>query len=258
MARSRDIGVFSNSRAIRPLAGSPVPTVRPRALRDDLAPALWLVLPSAILFVLLLVRLLDGDGGWYFQYIETENGLVENLTAVVLLPAVGLSWWLARRCLHARYFESSLWFLLIGAVSFAFFGEEISWGQQWIGWESPEFFQRYNRQKETNIHNLNIHLGRIAKSLLTVSVLLGGILLPWRARRPGSSLAWPTRVVMPTAVFVIGLRVVERCKTWFSLESMPLMDINLKEMQELYLALFFAVYVGSCFVRYRKAGFAGA
>lgn len=33
------------------------------------------------------------------------------------------------------------------------FGEEISWGQQFFGWESTGVFEEYNFQQETNIHN---------------------------------------------------------------------------------------------------------
>jgi hypothetical protein len=31
--------------------------------------------------------------------------------------------------------------------------EEVSWGQQIFNWAAPEFFEKYNTQRETNLHN---------------------------------------------------------------------------------------------------------
>lgn len=47
------------------------------------------------------------------------------------------------------------WFwALLGLAAFYTAMEEISWGQQLLGWESPEYFQRENLQGETNLHNM--------------------------------------------------------------------------------------------------------
>lgn len=44
--------------------------------------------------------------------------------------------------------------LLVGSVLlFLVFGEEISWGQHFFKWETPEVFQEANFQQETNLHN---------------------------------------------------------------------------------------------------------
>ena len=52
-------------------------------------------------------------------------------------------------------------------------GEEVSWGQRIIGWESGEFFLQHNKQEETNLHNLMVGDVHLTKSLfgpvLTIS-----------------------------------------------------------------------------------------
>ncbi len=47
-----------------------------------------------------------------------------------------------------------LFFAALAAVCFYAFMEEISWGQRIFDIESPDFFKRYNLQRETNVHNL--------------------------------------------------------------------------------------------------------
>ncbi|TCK17155.1 tetratricopeptide repeat protein [Thiogranum longum] len=45
-------------------------------------------------------------------------------------------------------------FILLSIALFYVVMEEISWGQRLFGFETPDFFRRYNLQDETNIHNL--------------------------------------------------------------------------------------------------------
>ena len=103
------------------------------------------------------------------------------------------------------------------------------------------------------MHNLNIHLGRVVKSVLTLAIVVGGLILPlvWRRRdrRLGAApslmdIVIPTVVCVPAAVFVFGVRLIERFKTWFDLEW-ALLAVNLKESQELYIAIFLLVYAWS-------------
>jgi hypothetical protein len=101
--------------------------------------------------------LLRQDPGAFHIWIR-EDGLVEWLTFVELLImsfysfTVSLSFQDSSETKAARrvWFFMGLLFLF-GAM------EEISWGQRILGVESPEWFIRHNRQRETNIHNLMIY-----------------------------------------------------------------------------------------------------
>jgi len=210
----------------------------------------WFVAPLGVLLFQLACRYADGGSDFYFDYIETERGLIENLTAVVLIPAAYFAFMSAHRMNRNRLAGPQAWYLIVGLVCVAFFGEEISWGQQWIGWESPEFFAQYNRQGETNVHNMNLHFGRIAKTILTIAIVVGGLILPiWRWRQTRNSdpcgweYLWPPFECVFTAGLVLSVRIVERIKTWFDLEHVLFIDMNLKELQELYLAYFLLLYL---------------
>lgn len=76
--------------------------------------------------------------------LTQEDGPVEWLTALLLL-AMGL-YGLSQRPLPFR---------LLGILGLLGAGEEISWGQRLLGFEtSPEILRRHNLQGEANLHNL--------------------------------------------------------------------------------------------------------
>ncbi len=227
----------------------------------DLHPLIWLWSLPLPLLIHLSARQLDPDNRFFSVWIESESGVIENATALLLLPATVLALMLALRA-HEQFGRMfSIWFGAFALMCFGFAGEEVSWGQHWLGWSSPEYFAEYNRQGETNFHNMNIHFGRVVKTLLTLAIIVGGLILPLMRRGQPRAVArperWkdalvPTLVCVPAAAFVFGVRLVERCKTWFDLEW-RLLDVNLKELQELYIAIFLLVYVWSAYKRYASA-----
>lgn len=226
----------------------------------DLPRWAWLWLPLSFAAVLLVARLLDGGQGFYFRWFEGENGVVESGTFVVLVPTVvfALLSYRARPIIPGDWLGR--WLLLFALGCLYFGGEEVSWGQHWFGWESPGFFERTNLQGETNLHNLGLRSDRIPKFLVALAVFVGGLAMPlWRRFR---GLVWtpdhgwrywilPTKVGMCAAALAIAVRLVERVKTWFDLEALPLFDMMLKEVHEFYLALFLALYAWSLYLRVR-------
>jgi len=94
--------------------------------------------------------------------LRQEDHLIENLGAIYFLITSIL--------FFASYLRSSgldddenhihskrkYFYLFLAVIFFIGFGEEISWGQRLMGWESPQFLQEINEQKEINFHNLKI------------------------------------------------------------------------------------------------------
>jgi hypothetical protein len=89
----------------------------------------------------------NGEG-----FIEIIEALCWALTFLVFLNL-----FIATRTAEGKTFRT-LWFLVLAIFAFVAFGEELSWGQHIFGFGTPEAFEEINRQKETNIHNLNIAL----------------------------------------------------------------------------------------------------
>ncbi|MDA0820930.1 MAG: hypothetical protein O3C28_00720 [Proteobacteria bacterium] len=213
---------------------------------------LWAV--PVPLVVHLCVRQFDSQDVLFSRWIESEAGFVENATVLLLLPAAYFAFVVALRCYRRFGPMLCVWFICVAGLCFGFAGEEVSWGQHWLGWQSSEFFIEHNRQGETNLHNINIHFGRVVKSILTLAIIIGGIIMPCRQVKSARShgfwaTATPTLVCVPAAIFVFGIRLVERFKTWFDLEW-GFLAVNLKESQELYIAIFLFLYTWSAYRRF--------
>jgi len=102
--------------------------------------------------------------------LAMEDGILEWSEAFVLflsfLLASSIAIGFAReRCfvLTATYCLFSLMFIF-GCI------EEISWGQRFLDFDTPAFFQQYNRQEEANIHNL-LYVQEILTVLFNTAVL---------------------------------------------------------------------------------------
>ena len=95
---------------------------------------------------------------FYESSYAGEDGPVEWLTVVALLMGSIMSFYRAR--ILAPFRNKRFIFCLYFTSFVFFFGimEEISWGQRiWTAlfdFQVPAFFQKYNSQGETNLHNL--------------------------------------------------------------------------------------------------------
>lgn len=87
-------------------------------------------------------------------WLLAEDRPIEHLTFIgflgASLMALRLAW------MHSGGFQwwvSGVYLLL----ALAFFGiamEEVSWGQRWVGFDTPGFLRRINRQGEITLHNI--------------------------------------------------------------------------------------------------------
>lgn len=120
--------------------------------------------------------------------IYNENGLVElGQFAVITLAAITAGYALIREIqptaalnnATSRYHLGLIaWFslALLGCIYVA--GEEISWGQHFLGWQSNEFWASVNDQGETNLHNTSSWLDQKPRLVLEIGVMIGGLAIP--------------------------------------------------------------------------------
>ncbi len=115
--------------------------------------------PVALLTVLAFVIMLVSGYAQLADPVLLENlvledGVLENLTAILLLLGGGFVFY--------RFFKNKkdkgIWWkvfhVVFGLTLWFGFAEEISWGQRIIGFDTPVFFQKHNKQYEVGIHNL--------------------------------------------------------------------------------------------------------
>ena len=184
---------------------------------------------------------------WYMRYAMPEGyGLLE--ISHFFIPLFGL--FIAGSLLmlpfvRARPFVFSV--ALVGALSCLYIaGEEMSWGQHFFHWNTPEYWAMVNRQEETNLHNTYDVFEKTPRSLLEAGIFIGGLILPLAAifypwlRACRGSLFLPAAALVPTAAGAIIFKLVDRLQQG---AHIPTILLRPTETIETYLYFFILAYL---------------
>lgn len=205
----------------------------------------WLGFPVLIALFVLATYHFARD--WYMRYVLPEGyGILE--VSHFLIPLFGL--FIAASLMLLPFVrQRPLLFsvALIGALSCLYIGgEEMSWGQHWFQWNTPEYWAMVNRQEETNLHNTWVIFEKTPRSILEAGIFVGGLLVPiaavfWpRLRASRFSLFLPAAALVPTALGVFIFKLIDR------LQQARVIDIILQrpaETIETYLYFFIFAYL---------------
>jgi hypothetical protein len=205
----------------------------------------WLALPLGVAATLSLIG--HGAPDFYVRWIGEERGLLELSQLFLALSGCFLA---LRTLLLPRVRGRRLltaW-LAVAAVSCLYIaGEEASWGQHYLDWETPEYWSTVNNQGETNLHNVSSWLDQKPRLLLELGVILGGILVPlaalWRPRirRLTGAVVLPPRLCLPAALLAEFARFSERILDSMGYQVYPFHRPS--EVQEFYFYLFILLYL---------------
>ncbi len=161
---------------------------------------------AAIMFAIGLILVATvilglADPLFFTLVFAAEDGPVEYGTALFLLIASGVLAVNAASLWRGGRRGAALLTAIYALMFFMAAGEEVSWGQRIIGWESGEFFQQHNKQDETNLHNLVVGDVHLTKSLfgpvLTICILLYLVGLPLIYPKGGRIAALADRMAVP-------------------------------------------------------------
>jgi hypothetical protein len=151
----------------------------------------------------------------HFSRLGREDGIVENLSALLVLAASVVSLFAAWRVFRSRERPQAIVLLLVGlsGVFFLIGMEEISWGQRIVGFESPSFF-RENLQGEANIHNFATDAFEDLYYSLAAVLL---IVLPFVQDRTNAFTSFPTIgffIPSLSIVFLSAPLAAYNCNLW--------------------------------------------
>jgi hypothetical protein len=126
------------------------------------------------------------------EVLFAKEGPLELITFLALTVSAGLCIAAARRTLRANKTNSNravaAFYGLLGVGLFVVGMEEISWGQTYLQWQTPESWAAINSQQETTVHNLleqpTLHFVERAILLVFVAAALVGIYLGIRELHP--------------------------------------------------------------------------
>jgi hypothetical protein len=133
-------------------------------------------------------------------------------------------------------------------------GEEISWGQWFFHWSTPEVWQAVNDQGETNLHNISSWFDQKPRLLLEIGVVTGGLVLPWLLRRrPALVPSWLQVLTPPPRLGVIAaLYVFVRLADWLSVyagHGLYERSSEIFECAMFYFVLLYILYVRDRYVK---------
>jgi hypothetical protein len=141
--------------------------------------------------------------------------------------------------------------------SFYIAGEEASWDQHYLGWETPKGWRELNDQNETNLHETSSWLDQKPRALLELGVIVGGIATPlaalrWPAiRRARSAIVLPPFLCLPSEAIEEAMRMSGRALS--TLAPGTTLFERASEVQELYFYLFILLYLIALRRRLREA-----
>lgn len=113
--------------------------------------AIICILPFVVAFLGASTALLGKPA---YKLFTGEDAIAETLQVLFYATSAILSLITAVR--YWRSGEKLIGVLFVGLSGALFFliGEELSWGQRLIGWETADSFAAINKQGETNLHNV--------------------------------------------------------------------------------------------------------
>jgi len=221
-------------------------------MNKDLPKFVWLLLPIVIAAMPYVARFISLDSD---RYMFTESGVIENITVISLLVAIIATYLFLKSVVRFKILKIWMVIFLLGSIYYA--GEEISWGQHYFGWATPESWTNVNDQQETNLHNTAAIFDQIPRTLLSIAALIGGVLIPLFRRfknhlpNKDSLLDWvfPTYVCLPAALLSLFVSWHEKFYKLIDINIPVVLDIRAGETKECLLALFMMMYALSIWYR---------
>ncbi len=223
----------------------------------DLPKWLWLWLPIVVALFPYVMRLIDVETD---SYVFGEHGIIENYTFIVLFIAIILGVLTLRemKSFEFPFFKFWITLLVLGCVYYA--GEEVSWGQHWFGWGTPEGWMDVNDQGETNLHNTSALLDQVPRMLLTIAAAVGGVIIPVYflmrdkvfSTEDFFAWLWPSYVNIPTCFLAIAVSLHEKVYKLFGTTVPDSLDIRAGETKECLLAMFLFMYIASFYKRIKQ------
>lgn len=213
------------------------------SLTPSLHPVLWLWLPVGLMVIQICMEIfLSHD---VLKGLHSENGPYEIAQFLITSAAFVISVWALTRLDFKQDRLLAGWFGLAAICCFYVAGEEISWGQHFADWGTPEFWMNLNDQQETNLHNVSSWFDQKPRLILEIGVVTGSIIIPLLKKYKATLVPQQFEIIYPPvqlaviAALAIGGKIAVKIG-----ESFDLVLFNrYSEVEELLLFYFVFLYL---------------
>lgn len=213
-------------------------------------PFFWLVVPLLFILGQIGIELFVPDAR--LPSLHSEGGPHETLQSIVLLIAFLIALCALWRIDWATQKPQGLWFALAAVCIFYVSGEEISWGQHIVNWDTPSYWANFNDQNETNLHNTSAWLDQKPRLILFIGIVAGGLLVPalrrWKPYALPARFAeiYPSNILVVPALGVALPYLVQEIAEHFIHAGV---FTRVSELQELYMYYFVMLYLWDLKIR---------
>lgn len=138
--------------------------------RKYLEPAVFAFLGTVSLLGVIVSH---GEGDYFERVFAREDAFIEWLTVLALFVGGAACAFRAFNLHRAKPARFTAMLCLASLVLLFGVGEEISWGQRLLGFETPEAILKHNSQGEANLHNLQFGELKVNKLLFGQALAVG-------------------------------------------------------------------------------------
>ena len=192
----------------------------------------------------------------YFFNFWNENGFIETAQVVLVLSTLILS---INFFFRSQIKIEKMFFLFFSIGLFYYFGEEISWGQHYLYFKTPEILIDLNNQKEFNLHNISNLFDQLPRSLVFIFCGFSFFLNSINEKIIGFKLQYkylllPSKNLAYTSALLLFISLPDFINDRFNLQLYNLIGnyfyelvtfnyIRLSELQELIFSFYFFNYI---------------
>ena len=206
----------SHTATVRPHLPDPATPGPYRPFSDPQWNEAWWWLGYPVLLALFVIVSFRVSPDWYAKWVIPEGyGVLEFSQFIIALSALAVAVWLLFNPFVRRRPLVLTATILSALTCFYIAGEEMSWGQHFFHWTTPEYWTAVNRQEETNLHNTYAIFEKVPRAILEIGIVIGGLLIPLaaafdpRVRANRLSLFLPATALVPTAIGSVAFKLFD-------------------------------------------------
>ncbi|WP_439541991.1 hypothetical protein [Hyphomicrobium sp.] len=211
----------------------------------------WL-LHIGLPILLLSAALMAGYAGGTVKelVLDSNTGIQESVTGAMTVAAGAIVAIALARWAKTLDWTLTLWLLVFIAAMVFFAGEDLNWGQHYIGWTPSDYFLKYNREQETNLHNMwPLLFNRLPRAVVEIWLAVACILVPFGWRFPVRltqsfvpDVLWPDRRLALVATLVFVVKGIRHYSSTITATDNWLLATRHSELEELLIACCLLLY----------------
>lgn len=203
----------------------------------------WLYVPLAVMALQIPMEILLPKD--VLTLLHSEQGPHEFVEFLILVAAFFIAVATLRRIDWTNQKWLGVWVSIAAVCCFYVAGEEVSWGQKFVQWSTPEFWAHFNDQNETNLHNTSSWFDQKPRIILLIGVIGGGLLLPLLRRYKAAWLPKKFEIIYPPDILWVTAFITLTVEAGDKLSEALGVPVFARgsEVVELYLFYFVLLYL---------------